>query len=769
MSDQTFIVNHIPMETDAQSSLSSGSQKVLSREEWLKFKPIIQQLYIDEKETYPTVARELLRRFDFYPTPRQFKRKIVEWGLKKNFRRAERKLLLQNNKSSDTVQFIIGDKRVSDTKRIQRLKKRYAHENPCSQVQRVSTYQNINAPPKSDGPYCSLEEQLLIPDHVDEIASAHVASTTSDVTEEDGAMDLEQLPFSGDNDFHGSLGLTRLLQRLEIEAFMPPLNLDDEVVNTKQTISGNELRNNVESHGTTSSQLSTLCNGVKYIYIPNTVVQPAPISGRRIPWSPLFELDLFPTSQSTRGNGCGMTIASISRPLIDVWDKYTKDWKLKLRKFRQTLPDHNPAIILILENLIHLSKQKMEHCLSLHRQLLAARLEESCPNNYKIMEVYLEIVMELLLEGKILDAAHLSRSLRKAIQQAQLTSEHPFHIRLSYLEAYILYIDDQYTEAELIIRPVVQNLLNNQNLDRSHEMTSDALTLLAFLIEMKDGDSYSEIEKLHRYNVHQVGKHGQRLGSAYFKNMNDLIGVLLDSQRIEEAHNLCIYIMEYVELALGKRHPWYSEYQVYLGSILLKKGLTSESINVFRNILLQGSDYHLQSRAYETLGQALTECGNFREAIVMYKNCLLIEVQEGNWTDLGSLKEMCGFLGYCYERLSQFQNALFLYEHFLGKIKSVAGDKHPHTKEVGGWISWVQERMEVSSVSDEDDGSGNTDPSREIQMGGIDDELGYGQFIEGIVDDVSLVEIFEIEDEGLDENIADIKYLRRDSESSLDD
>ncbi|KAF7941610.1 uncharacterized protein EAE97_006447 [Botrytis byssoidea] len=744
------------MDIGAQSLLPTGGHKVLSREEWLKLKPIILQLYIDENQTYSTVASELARRFDFYPTKRQFTRKIEEWGLKKNFRKAERKLLLQNNMSSGTAQFIIGDKRVSDTKRIQRLKKRYAHENPCSQVQGVPSYQNIYVPPKSDGSYCSLEEQLLTSDHVDAIASAHVASTALDVTEEDGALDLEQLPLGGDNDFHGSFGLTRLLQRLEIEASMPPLNLDDEVVNTKQTISGNELRNNVESYGTTSRQLSTFSSGVKYAYIPNVVVQPVSISGKRIPWSPLFELDLFPTSQSTRGNGCEMSIASLTRPLIDVWDKDIKEWKLKLQKFRKTLPDHNPAIILNLEHLIHLFEQQGMDSLHLWHQLLAARLRESCPNNHKIMEVYLEIVMLLLLKGKFPDATYLSRSLRKAIQKAQLSSEHPFHIRLSYLEAYILYIDRQFAEAESIIRPVIQNLLNNQNLDRSHKMTSDALILLAFLIQKKDGYSYSEIEKLHGYNIHQVSKHGPSLGGIYFENMGQLVYILLEGQKIEEAHSLCVYMMECVESTLGKRHYWYSNYQEQLGLILLKKGLISESIDVFRNILLEEDDGHLRSMAYQNIGQALSECGNLREAIVMYKSCLLMEVQEKDWGDLRSLEVICRNLGIFYEELMQFQDALFLYENFLGKIKDTAGDKCPLIKEVEDWISKVQEQMEESSVSDEDDGSENTDPSREVQMGEVNDELGYGQFVEGIVDDVSLREIFEIEDRGLDEKIADI-------------
>ncbi|KAF7891525.1 uncharacterized protein EAF02_001850 [Botrytis sinoallii] len=750
MSAQTFIENHILMDVEAQSPLPTGGHKMLSREEWLKLKPIILQLYIDEEQKYPTVARELARRFEFYPTRRQFTRKTEEWGLRKNFRKAERKLLLQNDKKGDIAEFFDGDKRVSDPKRIQRLKKRYAHENPCSQVQLVPSYQDINIPPKSVGPYRPPGEQPPISNYVNEIALAHVESTISNVTENNDAMDLEQWPLSWDIDVPGSPGLTRLFRLLDIEASMPPLNLDDEVVDKKETISGNELRNNVESHGTTSKQLSTLCSRVKYAYIPNVVIQPVPTPVKRIPWSPLFELEIFPTSRSTRGYDSGMTIASVSSPLIEVWKREIEDWELKLRKLRKILPDHNPAIILSLENLIHLNEQSRGRCLSLHLQLLAARLKESCPNNHRIMEVYLEIVMGLLLKGKVSDATYLSRSLRGAIQQSQLSSGHPFYIRLSYLEAYILYIDGQDAEAELIIRSVIQNLLNNQNLDRNHKMTSAALVLLACLIEEKNEDAFSEIEKLHRYNIHQAIKHGRSLSNTYFDSVSHLIYVLLEGQKIEEAHSLCIYIMECVELTLGKRHLWYYEYQEHLGFILFGRGMISESIDVFHNILLEVDDCHFRAGTYYNLGYILEKYGNFREAIVSYKRCLLNEVQEESWESWMDSKITCERLGHCYEELSQFKDALFLYENTLEKVKRIIGGDHSFIKKVEGWISEVQERIEESSSVGEE-----LSAPRQFQMGEVDD-LGYGQFGEKIVDDVSLREIFEIEDKELDEEIADI-------------
>lgn len=454
------------------------------------------------------------------------------------------------------------------------------------------SYQDTNISLESAGPYSSLEEQRSISDYPYGTTSMDEVPQILGVTEESSAMDLEQLPFSRENDVHGSLGLTRLFQRLEIEASMPPLDLDDEVMETKQTVFGNELRSDIECYGRITRPISALSSQIKYGYVPNTVVKPVHIPGKRIPWSPLFELDLFPTSQNTRGSRRGLVLAPPSSPLIDVWDKDFKKWRLRLRKLRKTLPDHNPAVILSLEHLINLRKQRKESCLYLYRQLLAARLKESCRNDYKIMEIYLEIVTELLLRRKRSDETYLSRSLREAIQQSQMSSEHHFHIRLSYLEALILYRNAQYGEAESIIRVVIQKILNNKNLDCNHQMTSDALELLAQLIRRQNKDLYSEAEKLHRYNIHQISKHGRSLDNTYFKGMNYLIYVLLESQEIEEAHSLCIYIMEHAKLSLGKRHNWYYEYQEHLGFILLDKGMISESIDLFQNIVLGADNRH---------------------------------------------------------------------------------------------------------------------------------------------------------------------------------
>lgn len=118
----------------------------------------------------------------------------------------------------------------------------------------------------------------------------------------------------------------------------------------------------------------------------------------------------------------------------------------------------------------------------------------------------------------------------------------------------------------------------------------------------------------------------------------------------------------------------------------------------------------------------------------------------GNWKDLRiSWNRLC----LCYEKLSQFQDALFLYENLVGKMKSVMGDDHPFIKEVEDRISKVQERMEESSV-----GSEELNSEHKVPQEGVD---GLAcKILSEAIRDVSLREILEIEHGALDEQIADI-------------
>ncbi|KAH8597216.1 Clr5 domain-containing protein [Bisporella sp. PMI_857] len=81
-------------ELSAKSSLTQ-SKRQITAEEWIALRPIIVRLYIDEGRTYEQVATILKSRYSFYPTKRQFHRKVLDWGLKKNTTTAERKRILE--------------------------------------------------------------------------------------------------------------------------------------------------------------------------------------------------------------------------------------------------------------------------------------------------------------------------------------------------------------------------------------------------------------------------------------------------------------------------------------------------------------------------------------------------------------------------------------------------------------------------------------------------------------------------------------------------
>ncbi|CAD6444841.1 6a9a6d72-9ad6-4f11-88bb-df7fab04bbf4 [Sclerotinia trifoliorum] len=79
MDAQPLLGNEVSIGVE-EKPLKTKVHKVLSSEEWLEFKPIMQRLYIDENETFKVVAGILMSEFGFYPIKRQFTRKLRNGG-----------------------------------------------------------------------------------------------------------------------------------------------------------------------------------------------------------------------------------------------------------------------------------------------------------------------------------------------------------------------------------------------------------------------------------------------------------------------------------------------------------------------------------------------------------------------------------------------------------------------------------------------------------------------------------------------------------------
>ncbi|APA14969.1 hypothetical protein sscle_14g097390 [Sclerotinia sclerotiorum 1980 UF-70] len=442
-------------------------------------------------------------------------------------------------------------------------------------------------------------------------------------------------------------------------------------------------------------------------------------------WSPLFELDIFPTSRNTPSH---LMMLPASARSIETWRIELEDWKFKLSKLRKIQSVHNSAIILCIERLIFLHNNLNFDPLELYYQLLDVRLKQVNRNDEKIIATYLDIVEELLEQGKTSEAEHLHRSLHQTIQESGSSVEQSLHIRLSYLEASILWVCGQIQEAENIIRLVIQKAL--RFLGPSHKITMKAFGLHGLLLGISETESYSGAEKLYRYII-QAGRSGlQNEPWSYFENIRLLIIILKDMKKFEESYTLCTNIMEQLKQTLGECHSCFRQFQCTLSGLLRAWGRLSESIELLHEMITEEDmdrDFLRVDICYE-LAYALHEDGNYRKAMVWYKRCLLYSTELcGRRSNHMMIMCPSEALGGCYEDLSQFEDALFLYEKLSEKLKIALTDDNPLIKEVERWINWIQYRINESVASIEEN--------------------------EDIIYDMSLDEIFEMEDRELDERI----------------
>lgn len=129
-------------------------------------------------------------------------------------------------------------------------------------------------------------------------------------------------------DIAKSFWLTRLLKRLKNEAYESLVTeLDDEVVEEKQLISGIEHRKLIEDHCTTIKHTISMQLQSRYDALPKR--------GRSFSWSP-FKIGGFPISWDTAHYWLTAMLSG-SRPLVDTWELDRKAFKLKLLKLTDSL------------------------------------------------------------------------------------------------------------------------------------------------------------------------------------------------------------------------------------------------------------------------------------------------------------------------------------------------------------------------------------------------------------------------------------------------
>ncbi|KAL9618015.1 MAG: hypothetical protein Q9204_008440, partial [Flavoplaca sp. TL-2023a] len=62
--------------------------------DWKDYRDIVQHLYVTEDKSLPDVVDEMKRKYQFYATERQYKRRITEWQLDKNVKDEEMRAII---------------------------------------------------------------------------------------------------------------------------------------------------------------------------------------------------------------------------------------------------------------------------------------------------------------------------------------------------------------------------------------------------------------------------------------------------------------------------------------------------------------------------------------------------------------------------------------------------------------------------------------------------------------------------------------------------
>ncbi|ROV94954.1 hypothetical protein VMCG_08303 [Cytospora schulzeri] len=93
----------LPQEEAPSSQQISRKETFHQPEEWEAMRPIIRQLYIDEKKTLAEVSQTLETSYNFRATPKQYKNRFKQWGYWKNLSTRDASRLIKLKASRDSL------------------------------------------------------------------------------------------------------------------------------------------------------------------------------------------------------------------------------------------------------------------------------------------------------------------------------------------------------------------------------------------------------------------------------------------------------------------------------------------------------------------------------------------------------------------------------------------------------------------------------------------------------------------------------------------
>lgn len=144
----------------------------------------------------------------------------------------------------------------------------------------------------------------------------------------------------------------------------------------------------------------------------------------------------------------------------------------------------------------------------------------------------------------------------------------------------------------------------------------------------------------------------------------------------DESIDLSLHTLNHVTEVAGRGTPGYFDCQVLIVNALARQGKVSESADQYKRIT---EEFRHSPACYKPrfisnynrhLADGLWIQGKIGEAVAFHQEDIKLRVKIHRW-DHKEVFRSCRDIGYCYEKLLRFDNALVYYERLLEKSRGL--------------------------------------------------------------------------------------------------
>jgi tetratricopeptide (TPR) repeat protein len=364
----------------------------------------------------------------------------------------------------------------------------------------------------------------------------------------------------------------------------------------------------------------------------------------------------------------------------------------KLAKLQPLLHEYDPKILQTMNKLAGalFNQGKYLQAEELFRKLAGIFLVTCGPNSEGYLWAQVDLSNTLAFLDRDPEADKIVQSIESAITLGFKASD---RLVLEFLntKAWVAREMGDRQGDENCGRELLQITLGSYGL--RHPQTLHAIRNLANPLKRKG--SLQESEQLLRIVVQLSNEVNGVWSETELLAMSVLADILsLNNQHIESVM-LSRLALGRAKVLLGPTHRVAVGCSRQLAISMRGIGHLRESEQALKEII-ENQSATLGEKHVETLvslcylGSTLYDDGRYAEAIPCFRKAL--------WGDSQSIvtptkksKDVCYWLGRCYERLGDNEGARALYFHYIDQFRTAAGEAHPYVIEVREWISELPE------------------------------------------------------------------------------